>query len=324
MFARLREAGSIAWDSLRTFPRDNPFEMAAALAYYTLLSIAPLLLVIIGAAGMLMGEAQVRDALVGQARQLVGNDGAALLQTVMQRAAESPKNAVSMIVGFGLTIFGATTIFAQLQKSLNRTWDVKPKPSNAVLGFARARLISLSVVLGLAFLMLASLVLQAAISGLQDYLATLFPGAAVISRIVNSLLSLTLVALVLAMLFRYVPDVEISWHDTLTGAVVTALLLTIGNFAIGLYLGHAAVGSAYGAAGSAVVFMVWVYYTAVVLFFGANTTRVIARHHGSPIRPSDYAEFLPGAERPLADPARARDEARDESDDSGARPAAAG
>lgn len=320
MLAKFREAGSIAWDSLRTFTRDNPFEMAAALAYYTLLSIAPLLLVIIGAAGMLMGEAQVREALVAQARQLVGDDGASLLQTVMQRAAESPKNAVSMIIGFVLTVFGATTIFAHLQKSLNRIWNVKAKPSNAVLGFARARLISLSVVLGLAFLMLASLVLQAAISGLQDYLATLFPGAAVLSTIINSLVSLTLVALVLAMLFRYVPDVDISWRDTLTGAVVTALLLTIGNYAIGLYLGHAAVGSAYGAAGSAVVFMVWVYYTAVVLLFGANTTRVIARHHGSPILPNDYAEFLPGAKPPTAGPRHGRDEG----DEGGARPAAAG
>jgi membrane protein len=319
MVGKLREAGSIAWDSLRTFTRDNPFEMAAALAYFTLLSIAPLLLVIIGAAGMLMGEAQVRDALVSQARQLVGSDGASLLQTVMQRAAESPKNSLSMIIGFVLTIFGATTIFAHLQKSLNRIWDVQAKPSNAVLGFARARLISLSVVLGLAFLMLASLVLQAAISGLQDYLATLFPGAAVLSTIINNLLSLTLVALVLAMLFRYVPDVEISWHDTIIGAVVTALLLTIGNYAIGLYLGHAAVGSAYGAAGSAVVFMVWVYYTAVVLFFGANATRVIARHHGSPILPNDYAEFLPGAKPPQDEPRRPADE-----EDSGPRPAATG
>ncbi|HEX2138678.1 MAG TPA: YihY/virulence factor BrkB family protein [Woeseiaceae bacterium] len=319
MFGKLKEAGSIAWDSVRTFPQDNPFEMAAALAYFTLLSIAPLLLVIIGAAGMLMGEAQVREALVSQARQLVGSDGASLLQTVMQRASESPKNALSMIIGSVLTIFGATTIFAHLQKSLNRVWDVQAKPSNAVLGFARARLISLSVVLGLAFLMLASLVLQAAISGLQEYLATLFPGAAMLSTIINNLVSLTLVALVLAMLFRYVPDVEISWHDTIVGAVLTALLLTIGNYAIGLYLGHAAVGSAYGAAGSAVVFMVWVYYTAVVLFFGANTTKVIARHHGSPILPSEYAEFLPGAEPPQNEPRPGPEE-----EDSGHRRAAAG
>lgn len=296
MLAKIREAGLIIWDTIRSFKENNPFEMAAALAYYTLLSIAPLLLVIVGAAGLLLGEAQIRDALVEQARQLVGSEGASLLQTVMQNAAQSPKNSVSMIVGFVLTILGATTIFAYLQRSLDRIWDVKPAPSNAVVCFARARLVSLGVVLGLAFMMLASLVLQAAISGLQNYIATLFPGAAIVSVIINSLLSLSLVALVLAMLFRYVPDVEIAWRETLIGAFVTAFLLTIGNYAIGLYLGRAAVGSAHGAAGSAVVFMVWVYYTAVILFFGAKMTKVIARHHGTPIVPSEYAEFVHGPE----------------------------
>ncbi len=292
MFAKIKEAGSITWDTIRLFKDEEPFDMAAALAYYTLLSIAPLLLVIVGAAGMLLGEARVQDALVDQARQLVGSEGASLLQTVMQNAAASPKNTISMIIGFVLTILGATTIFAHLQKSLDRIWDVKPAPSNAVVGFARARLVSLGVVLGLAFMMLASLVLQAAISGLQGYIATLFPGADILSVIVNNLLSLTLVALVLAMLFRYVPDVEITWRETLIGAFVTALLLTIGNYAIGLYLGRAAVGSAHGAAGSAVVFMVWVYYTALILFFGATMTRVIARHHGTPIVPNEYATFI--------------------------------
>ncbi|HET6628567.1 MAG TPA: YihY/virulence factor BrkB family protein [Woeseiaceae bacterium] len=296
MLAKIKEAGSITWDTIRSFTEDNPFEMAAALAYYTLLSIAPLLLVIVGAAGLLLGEAQVREALVGQARQLVGSEGASLLQTVMQNAATSGKNTISMIIGFVLTILGATTIFAYLQKSLDRIWDVKPAPSNAVVGFARARLVSLGVVLGLAFMMLASLVLQAAISGLQGYLATLFPGAAILTMVANTLLSLTLVALVLAMLFRYVPDVEIAWREALIGAFATALLLTIGNYAIGLYLGRAAVGSAHGAAGSAVVFMVWVYYTAVILFFGAKMTKVIAQRHGTPIVPNEYAKFVHGPE----------------------------
>jgi membrane protein len=295
MFAKLKEAGSIAWETLRTFSDDDPFQLAAALSYYTLLSLAPLFLVIIGAAGLLLGEEQVRQAIVEQIRQLVGDQGASLLQTVMRNAGESPGNIVSMIVGFSLMLLGATTIFAQLQSALNHIWGVKAAPSNAVLGFARARLVSLSVVLGLAFLMLVSLVLSAAISGLQDYLSGLFPGAAVLSNIVNNLLSLALIALVLAMLFRYVPDVEISWRDTLVGAFVTACLLTVGKYALGLYLGRAAVGSAYGAAASAVVFMVWVYYTSVILFLGAKSTKVIARHRGSPLKPSAHAKPIHGA-----------------------------
>lgn len=324
MLQRIKEAGSTGWDVIRTFNEHEPFQLAAALAYFTLLSIAPLLLVIVGAAGILMGEAQVQQALVTQARELVGDQGASLLQTVMRNASQSGKNLISMIVGFVLTLLGATTIFAQLQTSLNRIWGVKPTPSNAILGFARARLLSLAVVLGLAFLMLASLVLQAVIRALQDYLETLFPGAGIVTLVVNNLLSLSLVALVLAMLFRYVPDVEISWRNTLIGGFVTAFLLTLGNFAIGLYLGRAAVGSAYGAAGSAVVFMVWVYYTGLILFLGAHSTKIIAQHHGSPIVPSAHAEFLPGAE-PAPPRGRAREGDRGpEEHDSGTRPAPAG
>lgn len=325
MLERIREAGSMAWETIRTFGQNDPFMLAAALAYFTLLSIAPLLLVIVGAAGVLMGEAQVQQALVTQARELVGGQGASLLQTVMQNASQSDRNVISMVVGFVLILLGATTVFAQLQTSLNRIWGIRPAPSNAILGFARARLVSLAVVLGLAFLMLASLVLQAAIRALQDYLASLFPGADLVTIVVNSLLSLGLVALVLAMLFHYVPDVRISWRITFIGGVVTALLLTLGNFAIGLYIGRAAVGSAYGAAGSAVVFMVWVYYTGLVLFLGAHTTRIIAWRRGSPIVPSEHAEFLPGAEPP---PTRERgygdEERRRAARDSGARPAPAG
>jgi membrane protein len=325
MTDRIREAGSIAWDTARTFNQHEPFQLAAALAYCTLLSIAPLLLVIVGAAGILMGESQVQQALVTQARELVGEQGASLLRTVMRNASQSDKNVVSMVVGFLLTVLGATTVFAQLQTSLNRIWGVRAKPANAILGFARARAVSLAVVLGLAFLMLASLVLQAAIRALQGYLATLFPGAGIVALVLNNLLALGLVALVLAMLFRYVPDVRISWRITFIGGIVTALLLTLGNFAIGLYLGQAAVGSAYGAAGSAVVFMVWVYYTGLILFLGAHTTKVIAQHQGSPIVPSEHAEFLPGEEPVPAGRRAGEDEAQQEAGrDGGARPAPAG
>lgn len=324
MFDRIREAGSIGWETVRTFPDHDPFQMAAALAYYTLLSIAPLLLVIVGAAGILLGETQVQQALLTQARELVGDQGASLLQTVMQNASQSGKNVISMVIGFGLTLLGATTVFAQLQTSLNRIWRIQAKPSNAVLGFARARLVSLAVVLGLAFLMLASLVLQAAIRSFQDYLETLFAGAGIVSLVINNLLSLSLVALVLALLFRYVPDVRIAWRDAFIGGFVTSFLLTLGNFAIGLYLGQAAVGSAYGAAGSAVVFMVWVYYTGLILFLGAHTTRIIARHHGSPIVPSAHAEFLPGAEPRPAGGRRHEEERRRQDRGGGARPAPAG
>lgn len=295
MLGKLKEAASIAWESLRDFFAEDAFQLAAALSYYTLLSIAPLLLVIIGATGLLLGEDQVREALVEQVRQLVGDDGASLLRTVSRNVGTTHSNIVTMSVGFALMLLGATTVFAYLQKALNRIWGVQAAPSNAVLGFLRARLTSLAVVLGLVFLLLVSLFFSTAINALQGYIEGLFPAAAAVVRTGNVLLSLALLALLLAMLFRYVPDVEISWRDTAAGALVTAILLTIGKQAIGLYLGQASVGSAYGAAGSAVVFMVWVYFVAMILFLGAKVTKVIARRRGSPLVPSAHAEPLPGS-----------------------------
>lgn len=285
----LKEARSIALESLENFFAGDNFQLAAALSYYTLLSIAPLLLVLTGAAGLLLGEDQVRAALVSQVRDLVGDEGALLLETVSRNAGTQHSNLLSMTAGFILMIFGATTVFAQLQAALNRVWGVKAAPSNAVLGFIRSRLVSLTVVLGLAFMLLVSLVFTAAISALQTYLASFLPGAAIMWTIANHAISLVLVALLLAMLFRYVPDVEISWRDTVVGALVTAILLTLGKHAIGVYLGRAGVGSAYGAAGSAVVFMVWVYFVSMILFLGAGITQVIARHRGTPLVPSAHA-----------------------------------
>ena len=285
----LKDAGAIALESLQDFFAGDTFQLAAALSYYTLLSIAPLLLVLTGAAGLLLGEEQVREALVSQVRDLVGDEGAQLLETVARNAGTQHSNIVSMVTGFILMIFGATTVFAQLQAALNRVWGVKAAPSNAVLGFIRSRLVSLTVVLGLAFMLLVSLVFSAAISALQAYLEAFLPGSAVMWTIANHAVSLVLVALLLAMLFRYVPDVEISWRDTIAGALVTAILLTLGKYAIGVYLGRAGVGSAYGAAGSAVIFMVWVYFVSVILFLGAGITRVIARHRGTPLVPSAHA-----------------------------------
>lgn len=295
MLAKLKGAGSIAGESLRGFFAEDSFQLAAALSYYTLLSIAPLLLVVIGGAGLLLGEEQVRVALVQQVRELVGDEGASLLETVSRNVGTRYSNALTMGVGILLMLLGATTVFAYLQKAINQIWGVRAAPSNALLGFLRARLTSLAVVLGLVFLLLVSLIFSAAITALTGYIQGLFPGAVVLVQIGNLLLSLGLLALLLAMLFRYVPDVEISWRDTVVGAIVTAILLTAGKTGIGLYLGRAGVGSPYGAAGSAVVFMVWVYYVAVILFLGAKVTQVIARRRGSPLVPSPYAERLPGA-----------------------------
>lgn len=290
-----KSIGRIAWASLGEFIDDHPFPLAAALSYYTLLSIAPLLLVVTSVAGLMLGDADIRSELVEQTRDLIGEDGAAILQTVSENVKSPRENILSMTVGVLLMLFGASTVFAQLQFTLNRIWRVEAVPSNAVVGFLRARLISLAIILGLGFMLLVSLVLSAVLTGISGRLSDLFPGADVIARVLEMLVSLGFISLLLGLLFRYVPDAEISWHDTLIGAVITAILFTLGKYLIGLYLGQASVGSAYGAAGSAVVFMVWVYYASLILLLGAEITKTVARYRGHPLEPSPHARFIGSA-----------------------------
>ena len=288
----IKRTGQIAWTSIQEFIDDHPFPSAAALSYYTLLSIAPLLLVVTSIAGLMLGDADIRGELVRQTRALIGEDGAAILQTVSQNVSSPRENLLSMSIGVLLMLFGASTVFAQLQFILNRIWRVEAAPANAVIGFIRARLISLTIILGLGFMLLVSLVLSAMLTAVSGTLSELFPGAEIVARMLELAVSLGFITLLLALFFRYVPDAEVSWRDTLTGAIVTATLFTLGKYLIGLYLGQASVGSAYGAAGSAVVFMVWVYYASLILLFGAEVTKTVARYRGHPLEPSPHARSL--------------------------------
>lgn len=292
LWSRAKDVGHIAWTSITEFIDDHPFPMAAALSYYTLLAVAPLLLVLTSVAGFMLGDADIRDELVSQTRELIGEHGAAVLETVSRNVSSPGENILSMSIGVVLILFGASTVFAQLQFILNRIWGVESVPSNAVIGFLWARLVSLTIILGLGFMLLVSLVLSAVLSALSGTLTNLFPGADIVAQLLEMIVSLAFITALLALLFRYVPDAEISWRDTLVGALVTAVLFTIGKFLIGLYLGQASVGSAYGAAGSAVVFMVWVYYASLILLFGAEVTKTVARVRGHPLEPSPHARSL--------------------------------
>jgi membrane protein len=280
---------AIVAEAGRDFAEGLPFQQAAALSYYTLLSMAPLLLVITGLSGYLISEAAVQRELIGQVRDLVGQQGADLMRTVLTNVSGPHSGVASMAIGAALTLIGATTVFAQLQSALNRIWHVEAVPANALTGFLRARLISFAMVLGIGFLLLVSLVASAVLVAMHDYLRHRIPGVGVIWDLADPIGSFALVASLIALLFKFVPDVRIDWRSTWLGAVTTALLFTVGKWLIGLYLGRASVGSAYGAAGSAVVLMVWVYYASLILFFGAALTRVIARRRGMPIEPNVFA-----------------------------------
>lgn len=285
-----KHVGAIAATAMREFFADNPFQYAAALSYYTLLSIAPLLLVITGVAGVLLSESAVQAALIERIRELVGPDGAELARTVIENAEAPGRGVVSMVVGILLVLIGASTVFAQLQVALNRVFHVVAAPSNAVKGLIRQRLLSLTIVFGIGFLLWVSLIISALIEALYGYIERFVP--VVLLSSVNILLSLAILTGLLALLFRFVPDVHIEWRDTWVGAASTAVLFTIGKFLIGLYLGQAGVGSAYGAAGSAVVLMVWVYYSSLILFVGAEITKAVAKRNGRTLLPTRRARRI--------------------------------
>lgn len=290
-----RERGAVRtiWlvfvDSFKGFLAGEPFRLAAALSYYTLLSMAPLLLIVIGTAGFFFGEGVVRDELVEQVRALTGDEGAALVRTVIANAERLEQDIFSILLGGGLMLFGATTVFAQLQGALNQIWRVEAAPENAFLGFLRHRLLSFALILSLGFLLMVSLIASAILAALQGYFDTL--GFATLDwwRFVNLAVSFAFALALIALIFKYLPDAVIDWRDVWLGALITSLLLAVGRSLIGLYLGRASIGSVFGAAGSVVVFMIWVYYAALIFFFGAEVTRIVARYRGERVRPSEHA-----------------------------------
>jgi membrane protein len=278
--------------TLYDFLDDQPFQLAAALSYYTLLSLAPLLLVVIGVAGLVFGEKAARGELVGEISSVMGHQQAQAIQAMIAHAGRSHTDIISTIIGIVILCVGATTVFGSLQLALNKIWCVKASPNtNAIWGLVRSRLLSLGVVFGLGFILLASLLLSTVISALHGYITGFFPGAATLIRIINVLVSFAVIAAVIALIFKFLPDVRIAWRAVWVGALITSALFVVGKYLISLYLGHAGIGSSYGAAGSIVVLMVWVYYTSLILFLGAEATRVYAhRRGGKGITPNAYAE----------------------------------
>ena len=286
----LRATWLVLADSAKSFAAGEPFRLAAALSYYSLLSMAPLLLIVIGTAGFFFGEGAVRNELVDQIRSLTGEDGAAVVETVIANAEGLERSVMSLVLGGGLMLFGATTVFAQLQGALNEIWQVKAAPANAVLGFLRHRLLSFALILVMGFLLMVSLVTSAVLAALQAYLGGLEIASITAWQVLNTGVSFGFATVLIAMIFKYLPDAVIAWRDVWLGAFITSVLFVIGKYLIGLYLGQASIGSVFGAAGSAVVFMVWVYYAGLIFFFGAVITQVVARHRGERVQPSEHAE----------------------------------
>ncbi|MEO1298764.1 MAG: YihY/virulence factor BrkB family protein [Cyanobacteria bacterium J06636_16] len=278
-------------EAFQEWNNDNASRLAAALAYYTIFSIAPLLILIIAIAGLFFDSSAVREQMTGQIESLLGSSGAEFITIVLDNANRPGESSgiLASAISIGLLLFGATGVLAQLQTSLNIVWNVETRPDMGVMGFLHKRLLSFGMILGIGFLLLVSLVASSVVAGFANYFQNLFPGLDSLVQLANFLISFGMVTLLFAMIFRFMPDVKIAWGDVWFGAAVTAILFAIGKFAIGLYLGNSSIGSTYGAAGSVIVLLVWVFYSAQILFFGAELTQVYARRFGSQIVPNQYA-----------------------------------
>lgn len=247
---------------------------SAALAFYTMFSLAPLMIVVIALAGMAFGRDEVRGQILREFQGWMGPDAATFLQGLLRTAAKSPTNKLASILGILTLVFGASGVFVQLQQSLNRIWGVVPRPGAAFTSLLRKRILSFAVVLGIGFLLVVSLILSTALTAAGDFLERHYQLPVNLLHVGNILVSFILITLLFALIFRLLPDVRLGWGDVFLGAVVTSLLFGIGKSLIGFYLGRTGAASAYGAAGSLVMILSWVYYSALVFLLGAEFTRV--------------------------------------------------
>jgi membrane protein len=259
----------------------KPFRLAAALAYYTLFSIAPLLVVALGIAGLAFGEDAARGQIFGPLQSLLGAKSADAVQNAVAAASIKSSGLFATVTGLATLLVGASAVFAELQDALNTIWDVKPPPSAGMWDAIRKRLLSASMVAVIGFLLLVSLAVSAMLNAIGAYMGGILPVSAFFLEAVNFLVSFGVITLLFAAIYKFLPDIDNKWSDVWIGAIATAALFTVGKTAIGLYIGQAALDSTYGAAGSLLVVLVWVYYSSLILFFGAEFTHVYARRRGS-------------------------------------------
>ncbi len=276
---------AVVKDTFQGWQEDGSLELGAALSYYTALSLAPLLVIAIAIAALAFGRQAVEGQLFGQIRGVVGAQSAATIQSMIAGAGKHGSGLLPTVLGIATILFGASGVFGQLQTSLDRIWHVAPKPDRGIWGLLRDRFLSFGMVLGVGFLLLVSLVVSAGLSAVGTYARGLLPALAPLLSTLNFVVSFAVVTLLFAMIFRFLPDARVAWRDVWVGAVATALLFAIGKSLIGLYLGRSSVSSSYGAAGSLIVVLLWVYYSSQILFLGAEFTKVWAVRYGGKIRP---------------------------------------
>jgi membrane protein len=269
------KTAAVEWDR-HDVPRHG-----AALAYYTLFALAPLLVIVIGIGGSIFGPEAARGEVVRQIGGLIGTEGAKAIQSLLVDADQPNTSTLATIIGSVTFFLGATGAFAALQGALNNIWDVKPKPRPVIMVWLRQRILSFGLVVAIGFLLLVSLTLSALVGAFSQYLHNRLPGGEVFWQAVNFFISFGFIIVLFALIYKVLPDVRLAWADVWVGAIVTSIFFTLGKTLIGVYLGHASIGSTYGAAGSVVIILIWVYYSAQVALFGAEVTQAWVKRVGS-------------------------------------------
>ena len=269
---------------------DEPFRQSAVIAYYSIFSLPALLIIIINAVGLIYGEEAVRGEISAQIGSLVGEEAAQQVEDIIASTSQQSNNFFAIVIGIGTLLFGATGVFYQLQQSLNKVWEVELKPKTGYTKLAIDRATSLGVILAIGFLLLVSLILTTMLSALGDWIERQLPDFMLyVFQAVNFLVPFGVITLLFALIYKVLPDVKISWRAVWVGAAVTALLFSIGKSAIGFYFGQSNPASAFGAAGSIILILLWVNYSALIVLFGAEFTQVYARRYGERIEPNSYA-----------------------------------
>lgn len=294
----MHAAFRILKDTFQSFLDDRALKFSASLSYYTIFSLAPLLLLMISLASVFFGRDAIQGQVFGEINGLIGNDAAAQIQDIIKNMELSGKTTLAVILGGITLLIGATSVFGEIQDSINIIWKVKAKPKRGWLKFLKDRLLSSSLIVALGFLLIVSLMVNGAMLALSEWLKNYFPDVTlIIFQIANVLLSFIVIMTLFGVIFKVLPDAKIAWKDVRAGAFFTACLFMLGRFLIGLYIEYSGTGTAYGAAGSLIVILVWVYYTAAILYFGAEFTRVYAEYLGARIEPADYAVYVEQQEK---------------------------
>jgi membrane protein len=298
------------WNLIKTtafdFMEDEALTRGAAIAYYTVFAIAPVLVIVIAIAGLAFGREAAEGAIVGQLQGLMGEQAASTVQAAVQSASSQKAGIWATVIGLVTLLVTASGIFTEMQAALNVIWKAEPKDS-AVSRLVKARIASLGLVMALGFLMLVSLVVSAGLKAMGTWMSGLLPGWETVAQVLSFVISFALISVLFAAIYKVLPDKKIDWRDVITGAVATAFLFTIGKTLIGLYIGSSSIASSYGAAGALAILLLWIYYSAQIFLFGAEFTKVFAETHGShafnPARKAENAPAPAGQTPPRAEPA---------------------